>query len=109
MRDEYVEEEQEKEKTENQDILREDLLEDLRSDQGRNTFYVVLKHEQIVDQMVSESWGAPPAEFRKELGLDLKSAASDTHVVLTQKGLNFARMRWSEILILFPKDLHPSA
>ena len=90
-------------------IDREDLLEDLRSDQGRNTFYVVLKHEQIVDQMVSESWGAPPAEFRKELGLDLKSAASDTHVVLTQKGLNFARMRWSEILILFPKDLHPSA
>ena len=30
MWDEYVEEEQEKEKTENQDILSEDLLEELR-------------------------------------------------------------------------------
>ena len=88
-------------------VDKEDLLEDLRTEEGRRSFYVVLKHEQIVDQMVSEGWGGESADFRKEIGLDVKTAASSTHVTKHIKGLNFARMRWSEIMILFPMDLRP--
>lgn len=90
-------------------VDREDLLSDIHSEKGRRSFYVVLEHEQIVDQMIQEGWGGPAAEFRKELGFNIKEAASDTHIAIHIKGLNFARMRWSEIVILFPKDLRPSS
>ena len=90
-------------------VDKEDLLDDLRSEKGLHTCYIVLQHEQIIDQMINEGWGGPPAEYRKELGIDLKAVASDTHVVMHIKGLNFARMRWSDIVVLFPMDPLPSS
>lgn len=90
-------------------VDKEDLLNDLRSEKGLHTCYIVLQREQIIDQMINEGWGGPPAEYRKELGMDLKAIASDTHVVMHIKGLNFARMRWSDIVVLFPMDPLPSS
>ena len=90
-------------------VDKEELLKDITSESGKRSFYVVLDHERIVDQLLTEGWGGPDAEYRKTLGFDLKAAASDTHVVTHVKGLNFARMRWSEIVILFPKDLSPAS
>jgi len=90
-------------------VDKEDLVDDIRSETGRRTCYIVLEHEQIIDQLINEGWGGKPAEYRKELGIDLKQIASGTHVVIHQKGLNFARMRWSEIVVLFPMDPLPSS
>ena len=90
-------------------VDKEDLLRDINSEEGRHSFYVVLDHEQIVDQLITEGWGGQAAEYRKVLGMDLKAAVSGTHVVTHVKGLNFARMRWSEIVVLFPKDPLPSS
>lgn len=90
-------------------VDKEELLKDIRSEAGKHSFYVVLDHEQIVDQLIQEGWGGAQAEHRKILGIDLKQAASGTHVVTHIKGLNFARMRWSEIIILFPMDLPPAS
>ncbi len=90
-------------------VDKEDLLGDLKSEAGKHSCYVVLQNEQIVDQMINEGWGGAPAEYRKELGIDLKEVASGTHVVMHVKGLNFARMRWSDIVVLFPMDPLPSS
>ena len=90
-------------------VDKEQLVDDLRSEAGRHSCYVVLEHEQIIDQMINEGWGGRPAEYRKELGINLKEIASGTHVVMHIKGLNFARMRWSEMVLLFPMDPLPAS
>jgi 4-amino-4-deoxy-L-arabinose transferase-like glycosyltransferase len=82
------------------------LLEDLASEQGRKTVYVILQHEQIIDQLIQQGWGGPEAELRKEFGRDLRTMTPDTHISIPVTGLNFARMRWSEIVVFIPMDLY---
>jgi 4-amino-4-deoxy-L-arabinose transferase-like glycosyltransferase len=85
------------------------LEEDIRSPQGKHTCYLILRHEQIIDQMIQEGWGGPKPDLRRQLDIDLHALAADTHVIKPLQGMNFGRMRWSDLVILFPMDPLPSS
>ena len=86
-------------------MIREELTKELQSDQAKQTVYVLLDHEYLVDQMITEAWGGKPAQKRKELGLDVPALCGDTHSVTSVIGLNFARSRWSKVWVCIPKGL----
>ncbi len=85
-------------------VDKEDLIADLQTEEALDSVYVILNYERIVDQMLMEKWGSGTADRRRELGLEYEAIAAGSHDIQELKGLNFARMRWSSISILIPKD-----
>lgn len=91
------------------DVEIEALAAELRTEAGRKGCYVILERERRIEAMVHESWSGQPARALGEMDVNLRALAEGSHVVLPVQGLNFARMRWSEILVLFPMDPLPAS
>lgn len=91
------------------DVEPAELEAEFQSEQARKTCYVILEREYTIEGLIQEGWNGKAPEAHREIGIDLRSLAQGTHVVLPVEGINFARMRWSKILVLFPMDPLPSS
>jgi 4-amino-4-deoxy-L-arabinose transferase-like glycosyltransferase len=85
-------------------VTEDDFIDDLRSVKGRHTCYVVLQREDKVEQMIQGAWMGQLLRPSRLANPQAREYGSGTHVIVPVSGLNFGRMRWTEVLVLFPMD-----